>query len=64
MYKEIISTEKNVLMYATYIHAIEFLYFNDDSFSILERERNNFQAQGHVLVCVVQFWHLGQEPDT
>ena len=32
MNKEIISTQKNVLMCATYILPIESTYFNDDSF--------------------------------
>ena len=49
--KEIISTEKNVLMCAPYISPVESPYFNDDRFSILEGEINNFQAQGHVQVC-------------
>jgi hypothetical protein len=46
-----ISTETNVLMCATYIPPVEPPYFNNDSFSTLEGEINNFQAQGHVLVC-------------
>ena len=64
MNKEMISTEKNVLMCATFIPPIESPYFNDDSFSILEREINNFQAQGHVLVCGDLNARTGQEPDT
>ena len=59
-----IATEKNVLMCATYIPPIESPYFNDDSFSILEGEINNFQAQGHVLVCGDRNARTGQESDT
>ena len=62
--KEMISTEKNGLMCATYIPPIGSPYFNDDSFSILEREINHFQVQGHVLVCGDLNARTGQEPDT
>ena len=47
----IILREKHVLLCATYILPLESPYFNEDSFSILEGEINNFKAQGHVLVC-------------
>ena len=57
-----ISTEKNILMCSTYIPPTVSMYFNDDSFSIQEREINNFQ--GHVLVCGDQHARTGQEPDT
>ena len=56
MNKEIISTETNILMCATYIPPIESPYFNDDSFPTLEGKINHFQAQGHT--------RTGQEPDT
>ena len=49
--KEFLLTEKHVLLCATYISHPESPYFNEDSFSTLEGEINNFQAQGHVLVC-------------
>ena len=60
--KEMISTEKNVLLCATYIPPLESPYFNEDSFSILEGEINHFQAQGHVLVCGDLNNRTGQEP--
>ena len=59
-----ISTEKNVLLCATYIPPLESPYLNEDSFSILEGEINHFQAQGHVLVCGDLNARTGQEPDT
>jgi hypothetical protein len=43
---------------------VESPYFNEDSFSILEREINHFQAQVHVLVCGALNGRIGQEPDT
>ena len=55
--KEIISTEKNVLLCATYIPPIESPYFNDDSFSILEGVE-----KGHVQVCGDLNARTGQEP--
>ena len=58
-----ISTEKNVLMCATYIPPQESPYFNEDSFSILEGEINHFQAQVNVLVCGDLNARTGQEPD-
>jgi exonuclease III len=64
MNKEIISTETNGLMCATYIPPLESPYFNEDSFSILEGEINNFQARGHVLVCGNLNTRTGQEPDS
>jgi hypothetical protein len=62
--KEMILTEKNVLRCATYIPPLEFPYFNEDSFSILEGEINHFQAQGHVLVFGNLNAITGRELDT
>ena len=59
-----ISTEKNVLLCATYMSPLESPYYNEDSFSILEGEINHFQAQGHVLVCGDLNARTRQEPDT
>ena len=39
--KELTSTEKNVLLCATYIPPIESPYFNDDMFSTLEEARSS-----------------------
>ena len=64
MKREIISTEKNVLLCATYIPPLESPYVIDDSFSILEVEINHFQAQEHVLVCGDLNARTGQEHDT
>jgi hypothetical protein len=53
--KEIISTEKNVLLGAIYFPPPESPYFNEDNFPILE---------GNVLVCGNLNARCGQEPDT
>jgi hypothetical protein len=58
------STEKNVLLFATYIPPLESPYFHEDSFSPLEGDINHFQAQGHLLVCGNLNARIGQEPDT
>ena len=62
--QEMIPTEKNVLLCDTYIPSLEYPYFIEDSFSILEGEINNFQTQGHDLVCGDINARTEQEPDT
>ena len=62
--KEMILTETNVLLCATYIPPIETPYLNEDSFYILEGEINPFQALVHVLVLGEINSRTGLDPYT
>ena len=62
--KTVTATEKNIFLCATYIPPAESPYFNEDSFSILEEDINDFQSQGSVLLCGDLNARTGEELDT
>ena len=64
MDKGLTASEENILLCATYIPPLEYPFYNEESFSILEEEINHFKTHGHILICGDLNASTGQGPDT
>ncbi len=49
--KDIVPTDRHILLCATYFPPAESPYYNEETFSILQDEICHFQTKGNVLIC-------------